>query len=201
MNFTASSLRAALASLALCAAIAPATAAPTLSVTGPSTVALGSSFTLQVTAADVADLYAYQFDLTFNAAAFQVGGVNEGAFLPTGGSTYFDGGTVDNSTGTVSFTLGTLIGLGVPGVNGSGVLASFSVTSIGSTPSVATFGLAGVTLLDSGGADISANTLALNVSAVPEPATWGLLLAGGALVAAVARRRHAGAPRSDAAAC
>lgn len=198
MNFTASGLRAALAGLALCAAIAPATAALTLSVTGPSSVALGSSFTLQVTAADVADLYAYQFDLTFNPAAFQVGGVSEGAFLPTGGSTYFDGGTVDNSTGTVSFTLGTLIGLGVPGVNGSGVLASFSVSSIGSAPGVGTFGLANVTLLDAAGADISANAVALNVSAVPEPATWGLLLAGGALVAAVARRRRAGAPRGAA---
>lgn len=198
MNFTASGLRAALAGLALCAAIAPATAAPTLSVTGPSSVALGSSFTLQVTAADVVDLHAYQFDLTFNPAAFQVGSVSEGAFLPSGGSTYFDGGTVDNSTGTVSFTLGTLIGLGVPGVNGSGVLASFSVTSIGSAPGVGTFGLANVTLLDSAGADISANAVALNVSAVPEPATWGLLLAGGALVAAVARRGHAGTPRGAA---
>ncbi|MBQ1765987.1 MAG: PEP-CTERM sorting domain-containing protein [Aquincola sp.] len=200
MNFTASGLRAALAGLTLCAALAPATAATTLSITGPSSVALGSSFTLQVAATDVADLYAYQFDITFNPAAFQVGGVSEGAFLSTGGSTDFLGGMVDNSAGTVSFTLGTLIGLGVPGVNGSGVLASFSVTSIGSAPGVGTFGLANVTLLDSTGADISAGAMALNVSAVPEPATWGLLLAGGALVAGVARRRQAPARRGAAAA-
>lgn len=200
MNFTASGLRAALAGLALCATLAPATAATTLSITGPSSVALGSSFTLQVTAADVADLYAYQFDITFDPAVFQVGGVSEGAFLPTGGSTDFLAGTVDNSAGSVSFTLGTLIGLGVPGVNGSGVLASFSVTSIGSAPGVGTFGLANVTLLDSSGADISAGAMALNVSAVPEPATWGLLLAGGALVAGVARCRQAPARRGAAAA-
>lgn len=188
---TPHALRHLLAGLALSAAtLGSAQAAPTLAITGPSSVGPGSSFTLQVTATDVADLFGHQFDVTFNPALFQAGSVGEGGFLSAGGSTYFDGGVIDNDSGTISFVLGTLIGDG-PGVSGAGVLATLGFASIGSSAAVGTFGLANVALVNSRLEDIAVSTLSLNVSAVPEPSTWALLLAGMAGVAGAARRRRA----------
>lgn len=165
-----------------------AQAAATLSVTGPQAVSLGASFSLQITAADVADLFGYQFDLRFDSALFRADGVSEGAFLPTGGTTAFDPGIIDNAGGTVSFVLGTLIGTD-PGVSGSGALATLNFASIGSVPGSGSFQLLNVQAVDSVLADIPVQTSGLNVSAVPEPGTWLLALAGTGVLASRLRRR------------
>lgn len=175
--------------LAACS-VGAAVAAPVLAVIGPATVAPGSTFKIDVTASDLNDLYGYQFDLRFDASLFQVQSVMEGSLLQAGGATLFDGGVFDNLSGSIGFVLGSLIGDG-PGVSGSGVLASFSFSSIGIGQG--NFSLENVLALDSTLADIDVGAQALQVSVVPEPATLCLFAAafGGLLVAR--RRRKFGA--------
>lgn len=150
-------------------------AAPTLSIVGPTSATIGSSWGVQVRASDVSDLYGYQFDLNFDASKFQAQGATEGVFLQSAGATFFDGGTIDNAAGSISFVFDTLLGAG-PGVTGSGILAEFSFTAV--TSGSGLFSLANVAAIDSSLADIGAQTEALLVNAVPEPATLALCLAG-----------------------
>lgn len=180
------SLIAALAASTLLAGAA--FAAPVFSVAGPATVASGSAFTLDVVASDVTDLYGFQFDVRFDPTRFQAQGTSEGGFLLGGGSTFFDGGTIDNVLGSISFVLDTLMGLGA-GVDGSGVLASVAFTSVGS--GVGVFELQNVLALDSALGEIAVGTASLNVNAVPEPAMLGLMLAAFGGLALAQRRRRA----------
>lgn len=168
-----------------CVSLGSAVAAPVFSITGPPSVSVGSTFGLSVVATDVTDLYAYQLDVTFDPTLFQATGVSQGGFLPSGGTTFFDGGTIDNVLGTISFVFDTLLGPG-PGVSGGGELVALSFTSIGS--GIGTFGLANVIALDSALNDIPVGTQGLTVAAVPEPASW--MLAGFALFAAFSTRRR-----------
>ena len=85
---------AALAAMPLQAAIA----APTFAVAAPDSVAPGASFPVQVSALDITDLYAFQFDLTFDPALFAASGAAEGPFLAGAGTTLFDGGAIDNAS-------------------------------------------------------------------------------------------------------
>jgi hypothetical protein len=167
-----------------------AMAAPTFAITGPSSITQGSTFTLAISATDVADLYAWQLDIAFNPVLFRAGGVTEGSFLKTGGSTYFDGGVADNAAGTISFAFDTLLGSG-PGVSGSGTLAILSFTSIANSNTYGNFAISDVSALNSSLASMTVATRALDVQVtpVPEPETWGLMLAGLVGIAAVGRRR------------
>jgi hypothetical protein len=149
-------------------------------------VAVGAPLVVTVSVANIVDLYAHQFTLSFNPAVLQVGSVSEGAFLGAGGSTLFDAGTINNTAGTVSFVLGTLVG-GVGGVNGSGVLATlnFTVTGLGTSP----LALSDVLALDSMLMDIPVQLTNGTVTAVPEPGSWLMLAAGVAGLGAWMRRR------------
>src|ERR1700738_335986 len=49
----------------------------------------GQSFSLDVVISNVADLYAFQFDLAFDPFVLSATGVTEGPFLPSGGITAF----------------------------------------------------------------------------------------------------------------
>jgi hypothetical protein len=162
---------------------------PALTLTAtPNPVVAGTPLTLNVLINGIADLYAYQFSLAFNPALLQLTSVTEGAFLATGGPTFFDGGTVNNAAGTVSFLFDSLIGA-VPGVSGSGVLASMQFTTLTAGVSALTF--SDVLFLDATSTDIP--VLALNgsvqVTAVPEPASYALFALGLAGLAAAAQRR------------
>ena len=95
---------------------------------------------LNVSASDVTDLYGYQFSLNFQPSLLQAVSVTEGGFLASGGTTFFDPGGINNGAGTVSFIFDTLIGP-VPGVNGSGLLATINLRAVGA-------GLAQVSLSD-----------------------------------------------------
>jgi hypothetical protein len=101
---------------------------------------------LDVRASDFTDLYGFQLDLTFDPRLVQVFSITEGSFLASAGSTFFDAGTIDNVSGVVAFSFGTLIGPGA-GVSGSGVLESvlFSVRA----PGNAVFGFANGLAVDS----------------------------------------------------
>lgn len=154
----------------------------------PNPAVVGTPLALDVLISGVTDLFGYQFSLAFNPAVLQVTGATEGAFLPTAGATLFDGGTVNNVLGTLTFAFGSLTGP-VAGASGSGVLAriNFSVTRAGS--SSLTF--SDVLLLDSSLATLPVQVSNALVNAVPEPATYALFALGLAGLA-VWRQRKAG---------
>lgn len=153
------------------------------------TVNTTQTFSLDVAVINVTDLYAFQFDLGFDPNVLSVTNVGEGPFLPSGGSTFFIPGTIDNVGGTVSFNADTLEGP-IPGVTGNGVLVTFDFTPV--TAGTSTVSIFNVILLDSSGAGINTNTQDGTVtvsatSAIPEPSS--LLLLFGGLGGLICRRR------------
>ena len=97
-------------------------------------VSVGQSFTLYLSAEEVADLAGWAFDLKFDPAALSATQVSEGSLLKTGGaSTFFRKGTVDNQAGTITGLSGTRLTAG--GITGTGRLVSvtFRVKAVGET--------------------------------------------------------------------
>ena len=174
---------------ALLGVCAQAYAVPTLSVVAtPDPAVAGSTVDLSVLVSDIADLYTYQFTLTFDSSLLRATGVAEGAFLGSAGATFGDTGLIDNTNGTISFLFNTLIGP-VAGASGGGSLAHITFEALGAGSSALIF--SDVMFLDSGSLDIAVDVDAgqLDVVAVPEPAT-GLLLVAGLIGAAALRRRR-----------
>lgn len=174
-------------------------AIPTLSVVPPSTsVSAGDTFALSVFVADVTDLYAYQFDVSFDPGVLSAQDITEGSFLATGGATFFIPGVIDNVAGLISFTANTLLGPD-RGVSGSGPLALVAFSAIGT--GMSPVDLSGVLLLNSTLADISADVIAGavdvrdNSGSIPEPATFWLLALGAGWLG-LDRLRRSGAPHS-----
>jgi Cohesin domain len=122
---------------------------------------IGDLVTATLNIAGVSDLYAYQADLDFNPGLLQATSVNEGTFLPSGGTTLFLPGTIDNTLGAITNNADTLLGA-VSGVNGSGslLIATFDATASG--PVNVTF--SNLLLLDS-----SLNPITNTIT--PEPST------------------------------
>lgn len=153
------------------ALLAPAQAAPVLQMSSASS-ATGIDITVSVS--EVEDLSAYQFTLNFNPALLSFVSATEGAFLSSGGATNFFPGLTDTA-GSIGFVFNALAGF-VPGVDGSGELATFSFGI--DQGGLANFSLSDVMFLDSNWADIEGVTstdLAVQVGEVPEP---GSLLLG-----------------------
>lgn len=138
-------------------------------------IAVGESIALTVEAMMVTDLYAYQFDVAFDPAKVQALAITPGTFVSAGSG--FIPGVVNNIAGTIQFTADTLWGT-VPGVSGSGTLATFQFLAVatGMSPIAVT----NVIALDSGLNDItlSVESGSVTISAVPEPATSTLLTVG-----------------------
>ena len=156
-----------------------------------SVVTVGGTFDLLVNISEVVDLYAFQFDITFDPMVITPTGIDEGAFLQTGGTTIFIPGAIDSTAGAISATAGSLIGP-LSGVGGAGTLSTvhFHALILG----VSSVRISAVSLLDSNLEDIPAAVVGgtVYVSAVPEPATLSLF-GMGLLVLFGAGRRVRGA--------
>lgn len=181
--------------LAFSAWAAPALAAtPQVTfVAAPSPAQQGSPLDISVLIAGVADLYAYNFSISFDASLLQVTSIDTGSFLAAGGSTTGDTGLVDNTAGTISFAYNSLIGA-IPGVSGNGTLLTVHLNAIGTGTSPLTFVAADTTFLDSNLSTITVQTVDSSVqvaAAVPEPESYLMLAAGLAGLALWRRRQQA----------
>ncbi len=79
------------------------------------------TFTLDIRAETVTDLAGWQFDVAFDPAALEAINVTEGGFLKTdGGTTFFQGGSIDNAAGKIAGL--SAARLSSQGVNGTGTL-------------------------------------------------------------------------------
>jgi adhesin HecA-like repeat protein len=151
-------------------------------------IQFGQNASLDVVISDVVDLYAFQLDLAFNPIVLSVVGVGEGPFLPSGGTTTFIAGTIDNDAGTISALADSLIGL-IPGVSGTGSLVELNFNALSLGTSV--ISLSNVLLLDSGLTPIAVNIANGAVGVVPEPSTLLVLASGiGAFLLVGWPRRH-----------
>ena len=95
---------------------------------------VGDTFSLDIRAEDVFDLAGWQFDITFDPAVLEAVDVSEGDFLKTdGGSTFFQSGSIDNTTGKITGLIAGRISEG--GVSGSGTVLQvrFKAKSEGET--------------------------------------------------------------------
>lgn len=141
------------------------------------------TFEFLVNVVDATDLYGFEFDVSFDPAAFQFEEAQEGGFLGLGGSTFFfalppDGGLLT--------TASTLFGTAV-GVSGSGLLARLLFTGLEGAS--ADLLLTRASLLNSDQIEIPAD-----ITPVPEPSTLGLMGIG---LAALARRLRRKTPVSS----
>jgi len=137
---------------------------------GSATVGEGN-FSLDVTITGASDVYAYQFDLTYDPTILQLTSIDEGPFLQSIGPTAFAPGGIDNTLGTATGTVDLFTGSG-PGAAGDGTLATFNFQAISYGTSAVN--LANVVLLDSGFNPIEHSTSGGTVtvqgtSEVPEP--------------------------------
>jgi hypothetical protein len=166
-------------------AAATSWADPILSIEPSSTLILPrGGLSLDVNISGVTDLFAFQFDLSFAPALLADAVVSEGPFLSSaGGSTFFVPGRTMN--GGVSAIADTLLG-SAPGVSGAGTLATINLTALLSGASgTTTLALSNVLLFDSQLRPIPSTSVPSQVTILPEPRTWTLILVallGGMLV-------------------
>ena len=94
----------------------------------------GDTFTLDIRAENITDLAGWQFDIAFDPTILEAVNVSEGDFLKIdGGSTFFQGGSIDNAAGKVTGL--SAAKLSTQGVSGTGVLVQvrFKAKSRGET--------------------------------------------------------------------
>jgi hypothetical protein len=106
-------------------------------VPSTTTVGSGTTFTLDVTVTDVTDLAVWEFRLFYLNTILNCTNITEGPLLKAGGSTFFDSTIRNAYNATHGWLLAgsTLLGQ-VPGVNGTGTLATitFQTVAAGDTP-------------------------------------------------------------------
>ncbi len=90
---------------------------------------VGEHLRIEMSIENVTNLGGYQFDLAFNAATVRVDTVQPGSFIEnTGRTVRIDDQTIDNITGTLSFSI-TSSGT-ASGVGGDGVLCIIELTAL-----------------------------------------------------------------------
>lgn len=173
-----------------------ANAAPVLSVSvNPAATPVGTHFTADVTITGAVDLYAWEFDLTFDGALVHALSAAEGDFLSGFGPAVFFGGVIDNAAGTVSFNAGSLLGA-IAGGNGSGLLARFEFEGVAAGSSA--LQLTNANLLDSmlaimGGTTLSNTAIRITAAGptpLSAPSTLALALPMLLAVAGIRRRNY-----------
>ena len=94
---------------------------------------IDDTFTLDISAENVFDMAGWQFDIAFDPAILEAISVSEGNFLKTGGTTFFQGGSIDNATGKITDL--SAARLSTQGVSGTGTLLQvrFKAKSDGET--------------------------------------------------------------------
>ena len=94
---------------------------------------IDDTFTLDISAEAVFDMAGWQFDIAFDPAILEAISVSEGNFLKTGGTTFFQGGSIDNVAGKI--TALSAARLSAQGVSGTGTLVQvrFKAKSAGET--------------------------------------------------------------------
>ena len=155
---------------------------------GQTSYSVGDNVCVNFTVSNVTDLYAFQFDVSFNPAILSTQSVAEaGYFLSNGVS--FSPGTIDNTAGSILFIADALSG-NSPSVNGSTTLVSvtFAALRSGTTTVVPR----NVVLLNSQLSDISTSAVGTSIQVsdmnhVPEAKTYGLFSMG--MMMLVASRR------------
>jgi hypothetical protein len=155
------------------------------------TVAVGDTFTIEVSITDAVDLAFFQFDLAFAPLIVQAdpAGATTGVALP--GDWFF------TSPGIVDNTGGWILGVSAFGsaFSGSGVVAEIEFTALTAGVSPLTFSNVFLNLFDA--FDVSNGQITVTgVTPVPEPTTLALLAIG--LLAFGARRQSARARRDAA---
>ncbi len=141
-----------------------------------------------ISVSNISDLYAFQFDLSFDPAVLSAQLVTEaGYFLSNGVS--FSPGAIDNTTGTISFIADTLSGSG-PGFSGQTSLGTVTFMAVG--PGIASVAPMNVVLLDGNLSEIpaAASGAQVNVSGAtitPEPSS--LISVGMIVLAIIVSRR------------
>ena len=81
----------------------------------------GDIFTLNIRAENIFDMAGWQFDIAFDPAILEAVDVSEGDFLKTdGGTTFFQGGSIDNASGKITGLNAARLSGG--GVSGTGLL-------------------------------------------------------------------------------
>ena len=93
----------------------------------------GDTFTLNIRAEDFTDLAGWQFDIAFDPTVLEAIDVSEGNFLKTGGTTFFQSGSIDNAAGKITGL--SAARLSTQGVGGTGTLVqvTFKAKSGGET--------------------------------------------------------------------
>jgi hypothetical protein len=188
----------------------PAEAVPIISIgPSPTVVHIGDTFTLDVLIGetdpgpsdDVADLFAYQFSVSYDPSLLSATSVSEGSFLSSAGPTFFIPGVIDDVAGLITFSAATLLGP-IAGASGSGSLLriEFTALALGTSAVTPLFdALSGDGLLDSAlqpiePVSIEAGRVTVAPAPVPEP---GMLLLLGVGFAALCARRRASTQPSD----
>ena len=86
---------------------------------------VGDTFTLDLIVEDVVNLAGWQIDIAFNPQVLEAVSVTEGDFLSKdGGNTFFLGGSISNTSGTITGVNQVFLGDG--GVSGTGKLLSIT---------------------------------------------------------------------------